>query len=146
MSAGSVGYSIFHTAYALTDLLASPRCRCRRSACPIPCVVETGLVPSPLDAVGDAASRVSTGKPTTYSTIGPGHQQDPQTVEDEHQREVHPGFAGRACEFFPSEHAPEGGDHIENHADTPDESAEQSEGVAGNRSAEVAGEIYGFAD
>src|ERR1035441_7728963 len=105
-------------------------------------------------------------KPVTDSTIGPGHQQDPQTVKDEHQSEGQPGRPPRACEFFPREYAPESGDHgrglsdgvgncysseaggdqIENHADAPDESAEQSEGVAGNRSAEGAGETFWSAD
>src|SRR5450759_2980965 len=98
--------------------------------------------------------------------ICPGHQQDPQTVEDEHEDQVHLGFAGCAFKFLPGKNSPESGDHrrglpdgirncyagkagsneIENHAGAPDESAEQSERVAGHGSAEKAGETHGLTD
>ncbi len=39
-----------------------------------------------------------------------------------------------------------GRDQIEDHADAPDESAEQSERVTGNRSLEISGKAYGLAD
>src|ERR1035437_10764963 len=111
------------------------------------------------------ASPVSTVS-AACSAICPGYQQDPQTVEDEHQDKVHLGLAGCAFKFLPGKDAPESGDHgrglpngvgngyageagsgqIEHHAGAPDESAEQSEGVAGDGPAQIARETHGLTD
>ena len=40
-----------------------------------------------------------------------GHQQDSQTVENEHQDQVNLGFAGCTFKFLPGKNAPERGDH-----------------------------------
>src|SRR5271155_3279259 len=84
---------------------------------------------------------------TILLAVGSGNEQNSETVEDEHQSKVHVGFARSAGEFFPGENAPESGDHgrgltdgvgngltgelsgreVENGADAPDDSAEETE-------------------
>src|SRR6202043_3568548 len=86
--------------------------------------------------------------------------------EDEHERQIHLCLSGCAFKFLPRKDAPKssnhrrglpygirnchageaGSDQIEDHADAPDESAEQSERMRGHWSFEISGEAYGLTD
>src|ERR1700751_375911 len=95
-----------------------------------------------------------------------GYQQNRQGIENEHEDEKYFSPASRTVELFPRQHAPKcrhhgsrlpdgirncypgeaGRDQIEDHAQSPDESAEQAMNVPGRRPAEVSAETDRLAD
>src|SRR5690349_727144 len=104
--------------------------------------------------------------PKPKSAVGAGNQENSQAVEDEHEGEVELGAGARSGKFLPGKDSPEGSDygcglsdgvgnghagqarggHIEDGADAPDDSAQQTERMAGGGSVEKAAEVHGIAD